>query len=309
MAGTSLHAGRPKAGPGCPAMTQGPVFHARSFSSRAMAFRRAPAHTPRMNEPNPMQEAAARYLARGWSVLPLRPGEKRPLIRWEGLQQARADDATLAQWFARWPDANVGIVTGEISNLIVLDVDPGHGGADSLARLERRHGALPETVTAQTGGGGRHYYFAHPGGLVPNRAGLAQGVDLRGDGGYVVAPPSLHPSGARYAWLSGRAPQETAPAALPRWLLFATRGPRARRALGDWRQLAREGVSEGARNSTVASLTGHLLWHGVDAQVALELMLAWNRLRCRPPLDDAEVASVVQSIARLHEKETGDGVA
>ncbi|MBZ0139881.1 MAG: bifunctional DNA primase/polymerase, partial [Pseudorhodoplanes sp.] len=108
-----------------------------------------------MNEPNPMQEAAARYLARGWSVLPLQPAEKRPLIRWEGLQQARAEDATLAQWFARWPDANVGVVTGEISNLIVLDVDPRHGGADSLARLERRHGTLPETVTAQTAGGGR----------------------------------------------------------------------------------------------------------------------------------------------------------
>jgi hypothetical protein len=62
-----------------------------------------------------------------------------------------------------------------------------------------------------------------------------------------------------------------------------------------------EGVSEGERNSTVASLTGHLLWHGVDPQVALELMLAWNRLRCRPPLDDEEVARVVASITHLHE--------
>ncbi len=245
-----------------------------------------------MTEQTPIAQAAARYLAGGWSVLPLRRGEKRPLIRWEMLQQERADAATVAQWFARWPDANIGIVTGEISNLIVLDVDPKHGGDDSLVELERRFGPLPETVEAHTGGGGRHLYFAHPGSFVPNRAGLAQGIDLRGDGGYIVGPPSLHPSGQLYAWAPGRSPEEMTPAALPRWLLFAGPGPRARRSLVDWRQLVREGVNEGERNSTIASLTGHLLWHGVDPQVALELMLAWNRLRCRPPLDYVVLARV-----------------
>ena len=257
----------------------------------------------------PIAQAAAAYLARGWSVLPLRHGDKRPLIRWEPLQQTHADAATLAQWFAHWPDANIGIVTGEISNLIVLDVDPKHGGDDSLAQLEYRFGKLPATVEARTGGGGRHLYFTHPGGFVPNRAGLRQGIDLRGDGGYIVAPPSLHPSGQHYAWAPGCAPEETALAALPRWLLFAGRGfsgygPRARRSLADWRALVHEGVPEGERNTTVASLTGHLLWHAVDAQVVLELMLAWNRLRCRPPLDDEEVARVVASITHLHEAKT-----
>jgi hypothetical protein len=246
-------------------------------------------------------QAAAAYLKRGWSVLPLRPRDKRPLMRWETLQQARADDSTVAQWFARWPEANVGIVTGEISNLIVLDVDPKHGGDDSLAQLERRFAPLPQTVEARTGGGGRHLYFAHPGGFMPNRAGLAQGIDLRGDGGYVVAPPSRHPSGQLYVWAAGRAPEEIVPAALPRWLLSAGRFARARRPLAEWRRVVQEGVPEGERNSTIASLTGHLLWHGVDPQVALELMLAWNRLRCRPPLDDAEVARVVASITHLHE--------
>ncbi len=249
----------------------------------------------------PIAQAAARYLARGWSVLPLRHGDKRPLLHWETLQQARADAATVKQWFACWPDANVGIVTGEISNLIVLDVDPKHGGDDSLAELERRHEPFPATVEARTGGGGRHLYFAHPGDFVPNRVGLKQGIDLRGDGGYIVAPPSLHPNGQPYAWAPARSPEQIALAAVPRWLLFAGRGPRARRSLADWRTLVHDGVNEGERNSTIASLTGHLLWHGVDAQVALELMLAWNRLRCRPPLDDDEVARVVASIARLHE--------
>jgi hypothetical protein len=139
--------------------------------------------------------AAKRYLARGWSVLPLRKCDKRPLISWEHLQIERPTEHDVADWFRRWRDANVGIVTGEISNLIVLDIDPKHGGDATLERLERRFRPLSATVEAVTGGGGRHLYFAHPGGLTRNRAGLAQGIDLRGDGGYVVAPPSIHPSG------------------------------------------------------------------------------------------------------------------
>jgi hypothetical protein len=248
--------------------------------------------------------AAATYLARGWSVLPLAPREKRPLIRWEALQMARPSAADVGSWFRRWPDANVGIVTGEISNLVVIDIDPYHGGDASLDRLEHRFGALPSTIEATTGGGGRHLYFAHPGDLVRNRAGLAQGIDVRGDGGYIVAPPSIHPSGRPYVWVSGHSPDDMSLAILPRWVFSATRSLRARRTAADWRRLVREGVPEGQRNATIASLTGHLLWHGVDPDVALELMLAWNRMRCRPPLDDAEVIQVVHSIASLHaEKE------
>lgn len=142
-------------------------------------------------------EAAKHYLARGWSVLPLRPREKRPLIPWERLQKERASDGAVAEWFRRWPDANIGIVTGEISNLVILDVDPKHGGDAALEALERRYRPFSATIEAVTGGGGRHFYFAHPGVLTRNRAGLAQGIDLRRDGGYVVAPPSVHPSKRR----------------------------------------------------------------------------------------------------------------
>lgn len=164
-----------------------------------------------------------------------------------------------------------------------------HGGDTSLERLEHRFRPLSATVEAVTGGGGRHLYFAHPGGLTRNRAGLGQGIDLRGDGGYIVAPPSIHPSGRPYEWVPGHGPDDITLAPLPRWLIVPIRGLRIGRVLSNWRRLVREGVDEGQRNSTIASLTGHLLWHGVDADVTLELLLAWNRVRCRPPLDDAEV--------------------
>jgi hypothetical protein len=253
--------------------------------------------------PSQIVLAAKAYLSRQWSILPLRPREKRPIIQWEPLQSARPSQAELILWFERWPDANIGIITGEISNLIVIDIDPDHGGDASLERLERRFQPLPTTVEAKSGGGGRHLYFTHPGGIIRNRAAIAQGIDLRGDGGYVVAPPSIHPNGARYTWVLGRSPEDIALAPLPRWLTTATSALRPKRTLDDWHQLVREGVPEGQRNSTIASLTGHLLWHGIDPQVALELLLAWNRTRCRPPLDDAEVARVVQSIVHLHGKD------
>jgi hypothetical protein len=256
-----------------------------------------------MAEQTARAEAAKRYLARGWSILPLRPRDKRPLIPWTHLQIRRPSREDVAEWFRRWPDANIGVVSGEISNLIVLDVDPKHGGDAALERLERRYGPVPATVEATTGGGGRHLYFAHPGGLVRNRAGLAQGIDLRGDGGYIVAPPSIHPSGAFYEWAPGRNPDEIALAPLSRWLTAPIQGLRVGRSLSDWRHLVKEGVAEGQRNSTIASLTGHLLWHNVDPDVALELLLAWNRMRCRPPLDDTEVARVVASITKLHDFE------
>jgi hypothetical protein len=112
----------------------------------------------------------------------------------------------------------VSIVTGALSGLVVLDVDPRHGGKESLAKLERTHGELPKTMESITGGGGRHLYFTHPGGAVPNRTNIEPGIDLRGDGGCIVAPPSVHPSAKRYRWKKGHGPSEVSPAKLPDWL-------------------------------------------------------------------------------------------
>ena len=251
-----------------------------------------------------MRSAAFALLARGWSVIPVEARGKRPIVPWLEYQSRLATEKEVEAWFDGQRTPNLGIVTGALSNLVVLDIDSRHGGPQSLALLELEHGTLPDTVEAQTGGGGRHAYFVHPGGLVHNRAGLAAGIDFRGDGGCVVAPPSVHPSGRRYQWVPGRSPQEMELAALPAWLsrFVHSSGSRAGYPLSHWRHLTREGVDEGSRNSTLASLAGHLLRQGVDPKVALELLLAWNRVRCRPPLADDEVAQVVDSIAQLHEQ-------
>ncbi|MHA1565036.1 MAG: bifunctional DNA primase/polymerase [Alphaproteobacteria bacterium] len=253
------------------------------------------------------EEAGRVYLARGWAAIPVERGGKRPLIRWEEFQHRLPSKQELHAWFERWPHANICIVTGLVSRLVVLDIDPRHDGDATLTRLEREHGPLPHSVEALTGGGGRHIYFLHPGDVIRNKVGLATGIDLRGDGGLVVAPPSVHPSGRSYTWEVSRHPDETPLATMPLWLqsLASDDEVHPGHPMAHWRSLVRSGVPEGERNNTIASLTGHLLWHGVDPQVALELLLCWNRMRCRPPLADDEVARTVESIRRTHFRERG----
>lgn len=250
------------------------------------------------------------YGQMGWSVIPLVARQKRPLVAWESYQTRAPARETVAGWLARWPRCNLGVVTGRVSGLVVLDVDPAHDGTASLEALEVAHAPLPPTQETRTGGGGRHLYFRHPGGNVRNRAAIAPGLDVRGDGGYVVAPPSIHPSGAPYEWLTGRGPQDIPCAALPGWLLTRITeggGASGGHGPGYWRAFVRDGVAEGERNATVASITGHLLWHGVDPDVIAELLLAWNAARCRPPLPDDEVLRTVKSIRKTHERQMQDG--
>lgn len=144
---------------------------------------------------------ALEYANRGWAVFPLVPGTKRPLTQngFKGASSALED--VQAYWTAN-PHANVAIATGEASGLVIVDVDRKHGGLDTLRQLEEAYGPLG-TYKVRTGSGGLHFYFRHPGVPIRNKAGLFPGVDIRGDGGYVVAPPSeLFESGA-YQYLGG----------------------------------------------------------------------------------------------------------
>lgn len=252
------------------------------------------AETVPASQPARMQQAALDALARGWSVIPIAAGGKRPLIPWRVFQTRPARPDEVRAWFQRWPQANLALVTGARSGLVVIDVDPRHGGTASLAAQQAAAGPLPATLSAASGGGGRHLYFAHPGGRIGNRTGLRPGLDLRGDGGYIVAPPSRHASGEPYRWTSA---PTAALAPLPTWLIPAAR-PRPGRTRAEWQALLRAGVAEGARNNGIASLAGHLLHHGVDPSIALELLLSWNQARCRPPLTDAEVARTLESVRR-----------
>lgn len=109
-----------------------------------------------------VERAALRYLEHGWSVIPIAAADKRPLVGWRAFQTRLASAAELSAWFQGWPTANVAIVTGAVSGLVVLDIDPAHGGNDSLDAVQREVGGLPQTLSAVSGGGGRHLYFRHP---------------------------------------------------------------------------------------------------------------------------------------------------
>src|SRR5579884_3473245 len=163
----------------------------------------------------PLQWALV-YAGRGWPVFPCHPKTKRPLVKGEadgegGVKRATTEAAQIEAWWTQWPKAMIGLATGAPSGMFVVDLDAGadaetgeiFAAPDLAASLAAELGcALPPTWTVATPRGGWHLYFRMPaGGHVPNRAGLMRRVDIRGDGGYVIVPPSERADGARYAWL------------------------------------------------------------------------------------------------------------
>ncbi|OJH35567.1 bifunctional DNA primase/polymerase [Cystobacter ferrugineus] len=187
-----------------------------------------------------MDAAALEYAGRGWRVFPCyepirsssgslictcskgeRCGQagKHPRTP-NGVKDATTDAARIREWWQQWPTANVAIATGSASGIDVVDADAKADGVTTLFKLADERGALPETVTARTSGGGCHVYFRHTG-LVSKAGSLAPGLDTRGNGGYVIAPPSLHRTGERYTWVPGLAPSEMPLAEAPEWIRVA----------------------------------------------------------------------------------------
>jgi len=255
-------------------------------------------------------EIAQSYAARGWQVLPLHspagadrcscrkpdcPSPGKHPVTHRGSKDSTICSEQIASWWTDYPYANLGVATGEASGLLVLDIDPGHGGNHGLRALEAEFGALPLTLTVETGGGGQHYYFKHPGGEAKNRTNLAgnQGLDVRGDGGYVVAPPSLHRSGQTYRFVE----PAVALADPPAWLVELVRAPAPRS-----RTVAALGssvgkIGEGGRNDSLTRLAGGLLRQGViggDLENALNFL---NEQVCDPPLLAREVETIVRSVS------------
>jgi len=247
--------------------------------------------------------AALDYASRGWRVFPVHCAEgyginrltcscgdlecgspaKHPRTE-RGLSDATTDETTIRGWWRKWPTASVAIATGEGFG-VVLDVDAGKGGTESLARLMDEHGELPETLEAETGGGGLHIIMAHPGRKVRNSVGRAgwlneAGLDIRGDGGYIVAPPSNHMSGRRYAWKSLAGPGEVTPCQMPAWLLERMDKPQRvvtpGVSIGDdctfWLGRALAKANEGNRNDTGYWLACQLRDNKIPESVAASAM-------------------------------------
>lgn len=230
------------------------------------------------------REGGLAYAARGWHVLPLRPGTKVPATK-HGFKDAATDAKAIRRWS---PDANVGIAT-VASGLLVLDIDPRAGGDATLTELESEHGLLPETLAVATPSGGRHYYFLAP---TPDNVqrrskALGSGIDLPN---YVVAPPS-HLEVGDYAWL-----KECEPVPAPEWLVKLAAGPQQaapskRVNIDEWLEVH----TEGDRNATLARLVGSSVGGGLPKDAVLREAHLWNRTQ-QPPLPTDEVDRVVESI-------------
>jgi hypothetical protein len=232
---------------------------------------------------------------KGLFVLPCHPRDKRPATR-NGLKDATTDLDIIRQWWRHKPDFNVAILTGEPSRIFVLDLD-GFDAEAELRKLEEKNGRLPATVESITARG-RHIYFGMPAAPIRNSVGrIAPGIDVRGNGGYVLAPPSVHPSGKNYSWSVDSADSF---ASAPQWLLSKiidrTILDRKQHEGSEIRELITGGVDEGRRNDATTRIFGYLL-RRLDPLIAVELIQLWNASHCRPPLPNEELRRIVNSIA------------
>jgi len=261
-------------------------------------------------------DAALRYADYGWPVFPCysarsgacccrkgadcRHPAKHPHTR-HGLKDGTIESRQIRRWWSKWPDANVAIVTGADSDLLVIDVDQAHGGPNSLEGVLLRLGALPDHPVARTGGGGNHRLFKHPGGRVANRQAVAEGIDVRADGGYIIAPSSRHASGNPYEWQID--PEIVPPPTLPElWLEWlssmAHRNTEAQDIVGGyggrvvWDGLAMSEVVRRAVEATLPAAFGQR--HGCLFRFA-----RW--LKSHPAIHDAPAVALKPYLRQWHQ--------
>jgi hypothetical protein len=246
-------------------------------------------------------QAAMRYARAALAIFPVWPGKKTPACP-HGLLDATTDLDRIARFWFTHPDFNLAIRCGLPSRLIVLDVD-GEEGMESLRRLEAQIGPLPPTASVVTPRGGQHYYFRHPlTGPISNTTGYPDtGLDIRADGGYVLAPPSSNGNGRSYE-VDDELPVAPLPTALHKMLLDRQDAER----LGirrDYAQMVRHGAKRGERDDDLLKLAGHLWTHGHEPEEVLQILLAVNEARCRPPLAPKQVEKIVRSVQRMRARQ------
>jgi Bifunctional DNA primase/polymerase, N-terminal/Primase C terminal 1 (PriCT-1) len=279
-------------------------------------------HSDVSPKPGDVLTAALSYAARGWQVIPLHSPRqdgcscksrrcqrvgKHPRTR-HGLKDATTDPTQIRKWFKMWPDANVGIVTGKESGLVVLDVDDGGEcrGSDTLAGLLQTHNDSVSTMIVSTGNG-RHIYYRHPGGTVKNSAGqLGVGLDVRADGGYVVAAPSRHVNGRTYT-IEQDLEVEDLPDRLRAMIDARMPNQSAIELIGPYGLSRLEPTIEGSRNNELFKLACRLRGReGMEQRDLERVLMSYNEEICVPPLGIEEVLQIVASACRYPVEKTAE---
>lgn len=269
---------------------------------------------------NPLARAACAYAARGWQVFPVHgitegectcgsdcgdQGGKHPCTA-HGLLDATTDQSQLKKWWNQWPNANIAIRTGQASGIFAVDLDiKNSDGPGNWAELMDINGPV-ETLTSITGGGGQHWVFTLTEGLLiknqVNSQALGEGIDVRGEGGYIVVWPSLHLSGEIYEW-----DHAVSPMPAPHWLIDilpktnetkqTATVPQNMDEYEPWVSAAMGGVAEEQRNNTASRLVGYFHHKGLPADVIQSLMVPFAE-GCTPAMDLKELHRTIQSVTR-----------
>jgi hypothetical protein len=243
-------------------------------------------------------KAALALASRGLAVFPVIEKDKKPACP-HGVKEATKDAAVITAWWQENPQFNVAVATGSVSSIFVVDVD-GPKGELALDEFEQQLGKYPATIETTTPRPGRHIWFKLPTGITIkcSTGKVAEGLDIRGEGGYAIVPPSVHPNGNRYRWSIDCAKRLADP---PQWLVdkiaAVKNGNGHVTPPSEWRRLATDGVDEGQRDDSITRLTGYLLRRYLDPGVVRELVSCWNEQRCRPPLPPEDIDRIIASIA------------
>lgn len=240
--------------------------------------------------------AAMEYYERGFSVIPLVPRGKKPIIRWTQYQVQRATPKEVTGWF---PDDknNLAIATGKISGLVVVDFDTN----EAIEMANNRN--FPKTPLVKTGKGYHAYCRYREGVRNFQKRDDLPGIDLRGDGGLVVAPPSIHENGNRYEWVKGYSLDDLPLADLPEWILSTK--PEHKATLTE---LLNRGAAEGNRNDALTRVAGSVISKGMPLDDAIQFCTTWNTLNT-PPLPENELMATVRSIYTADTRNNGGRAA
>ena len=237
-----------------------------------------------------MLDQALGYAKRGWAVFPCK--NKIPLTP-HGYKDASKDINAVRQMFTQHKDANIAVATGKVSGLFVLDIDVKNGsrGDDSLKELEKEYGELPHTVEALTWSGGRHIFFRYPEQGIGCKTGIKSGIDIRGDGGYIIVAPSVI-EGKEYAWEISHHPDETMIVDAPGWLLELLKENTPVVDLSDKGAKITEN-----RNNALMLMGVKLRKMGLEYSQLEMTLQSINENRCLPPLPKKEISNIAKSVS------------